>query len=156
MKKLAILSFAALLIVSCGCAGLLNETGLGGAGDWSYPLIGQYEIWRLNSRQIELVRRVNENESHPVITDYVLSFQNNDRFIGIKALTDPEWEQNAIVPTYAGSDAVYYLFDTDGKNLNGPYYSEAEYLEKCLEAEAKGMCSWIDTYPDPQGVKIGR
>lgn len=155
MKKLFIAALILVVLMTSGCSSVFEALSVGGAGDWTYSLTGPYMIIRINSRTIKLNKKIDENTSQSVVSDFVLSFQYNERFVGLKALSDPEWEENAHRPTYEENDVSYYLFDMAQGESYGPFESASEYSEKCAEASAGEMCPWIETWPKPEGTDRG-
>ena len=155
-KRLIPMLCLALIVVSTlsatGCKYLLSMSGLGGAGDWEFHLTGPYAIWRINSRDIHLVKETGDGTAVSVVPDYTLAFQYGESAIGLKCLSSPKWDDNASVPVYDEDDAVFYLFLIRGEKLFGPFDSEEAYNEKCDELNADEMCGWITTYPAPKGA----
>lgn len=145
-KLLGCLLFIVILLFS-GCIGIVSSMN----NDYIYPLPNDYEIWMLNLRQIEFVLRINDNEAHPVLADYILAFEHNNRYVGLKALANPEWEQNSPTPLNQ-EDSCYYLFDTEERILYGPYASEREYFIAKDELLFETIDQWIPTYPMPKGA----
>ena len=155
MKKsilvLIIILFALIALVCAGMfliAGFLTNMN----GDWGYPLPNAYEISRNNAHEICLVKMTGSNFGTVVLNDYILAFQYDERYAGIKALTEPEWEQNAAMPSYEQTDIVWYIADTKSGTIIGPLTSESEYGKRTVEIGCGSLCPWIATYPTPNGA----
>lgn len=131
-----ILPLILTLLLLCGC----------GLSDWTYELNGGYEIWRVNSHNIELVYRDREQNYTKVVIDnlFVTDFSLNERFIGVKGIpyagmhsaSDEELESNV---------RVFYLVDVTRGELYGRFDSKKEYDAKCLELSTGEMLPWRTT-----------
>jgi len=119
-----------------------------GSDDWDYTsLPGNYEIWRMNSRDIILVRIESNDSTSRIIERCIVAFCYNDSFIGVKQL-----EINNDGTVVQSSDSAvfsYYLVDVANDLLLGPY-SEEEYYSQILACNAGPMCSWISTDTPPE------
>ena len=62
-----------------------------GAGDWSYSdLPGDYEIWRINSKEIVLVKKISDTGANKVVKAYVSKVAWNDNFILAQQQSDSD------------------------------------------------------------------
>ena len=128
-------------------------TSCGGLQDWEYDkLPNNYEIWRINSQDIVLMK--NDDSAERVISRYILEFCYNDSYIGIKKImVDESIPYNEmLIEEMDATNPSYFLVDTVNDTVMGPYTSE-EYTIKIEELEIKSMCDWIKTVPKPQGAK---
>ena len=116
-----------------------------GLSDWTYELNGGYEIWRLNSRDIQLVyRERGENFAEILINNYfVTDFSVNEGFIGVKGI--PYADEVASEEDLASDTRVFYLLDVTSGELYGPFESKTEYDAKCLELSTGEMNPWKNT-----------
>ncbi len=94
-----------------------------GAGDWHYSgLPGDYEIWRINSKTITLVKRTSDTGANSVIPSYV---------------SEVAWDENFILaqrqPTSDSYNASvsYYIVDVNSDEVHGPF-TESEF-HACAE-----------------------
>lgn len=145
MKKyillITIIIVFALLLCSCG-----------GLQDWEYDLLpNNYEIWRINSEDIALVKN---DGSICVINRYILEFCYNDSYIGIKKIMVDESVpyHEVYIEEMDATNPSYFLVYTVNDTVMGPYTSE-EYAIKIKELEIESMCDWLKTVPKPQGAK---
>ena len=138
------------LIFGLLCVGFLCSLCACGLSDWSYELLpGEYEIWRINSQDIVLVRQ-NEEGVTAVVQTFVYAFCYNQRFIGIHGLdtgSDHVTEGMDIRETYIDSPE-YFLVDTQTHEVYGPMTLET-YEKLVLSFHAAYMGEWITTRPAP-------
>ena len=125
-----------------------------GLQDWIYDkLPNGYEIWRINSQDIALVKR-NGDSTNIKMERYILEFCYNDSYIGIKRLMIDEdiSYQNVKIEDMDKSNPSYYLVDALNDVIMGPY-TVGEYEEQIEAMEIEVMCDWIKTVPKPEGAK---
>lgn len=115
MKKLTgIVCLLALVLALTACAG---------AGDWKYEeLPGDYAVWRINSREIPLVRVDADGlTAEPVVEGYVYAVA---------------WDENTIYVQQCAEkdkgDMAYYMVALDSGTVSGPY-TETELAAACAE-----------------------
>ena len=127
---------------------LLSSCGL---GDWNYKLSNGYEIWRVNSQKIILVKTDDDITGETVIDSYITSFCYNERYVGIKRIPIDDDVENFNFEKIDIEKATqyYYLFDTSNEIVYGPYDS-SEYEKKISSFEIEKMCDWINTVPKPE------
>lgn len=141
-----------VVLICVGC--LLGSCGL---SDWSYELLpGDYEIWRVNSHCIVLVRPVNTTDTTAVDTivdAYVWAFCYDDTFIGIQRLPVQSEALDAQIDIRSldTSNMEYYLVDATNNTVYGPYSAQAYEKQVALLTDGS-LCDWIDTYPMPEGA----
>ena len=104
MKKLTgIVCLLALVLALTACAG---------AGDWKYEeLPGDYAVWRINRREIPLVRVDADGlTAEPVVEGYVYAVA---------------WDENTIYVQQRAEkdkgDMAYYMVALDSGTVSGPY-----------------------------------
>ena len=120
--------------------------GLGGSGDWSYrDLPGEYEIWRINSKNITLIKKTSEYGGHNIVGPYVMAFCRDQRYIGLQRTEGPAGDmQEEAAPEY-------FIVDSADGAVYGPY-GAAEYAAQC-EALGFRPGDWIRTFPAPEGAE---
>ncbi|MGI6200623.1 MAG: hypothetical protein ACOYJA_07645 [Christensenellales bacterium] len=119
-------------------AGMLAGCGPG-AQDWRCPVTGDYELWRINSRQIVLGVRQPDGSLASVVTDYVAGYCADGRYIGLRLADGPGGEH----PRYA-------LVDTATQEWQ-PCPNQTDFAQACDRAGAQ-LGDWIDTVPAPPGA----
>lgn len=144
-KLIALIGILILIVILTSC----------GAGwqDWEYDhLPNDYEIWRINSEDIVLMK--NKGSTERVINRYILEFCYNDSYIGIKKIMVDENipYHEVYIEELDATNPSYFLVDTVNDTVMGPYTSE-EYTIKIKDLEIESMCDWIKTVPKPQGAK---
>lgn len=120
--------------------------GLGGSGDWAYTdLPGEYEIWRINSKDISLIKKTSENGGDYIVGPYIAALCKDRRYIGLQRTEGPAGE--------AREEAVpeYYIVDSADGAVYGPF-SQEEYAAQC-ETLGFRPDEWIRTVPDPEGAE---
>ncbi len=139
-KRFVVVSIviAMMLPLLAGCAGL---------SDWAYVLPYDYEIWRINSERIVLMKNQGET-SDTVINDYIAYFCYNERYIGIQNASVQTSENMVEIDT---SNSDYYLVDAANDEVFGPYTLE-EYEAEKQDLNIGEMGGWIDTSTWPEGA----
>ena len=105
-------------------------------GDWHYKLHNNYEIWRVNSKEITIGKR-EDNILKDTINDSITEFKYNDTFAITKCLNCKE-------------EVVYYIINMHDDIIYGPF-NEKEYLDKEKELSIN-FDNWIKTKPTPKGA----
>lgn len=105
-------------------------------GDWHYKLHNNYEIWRVNSKEITIGKR-EDNILKDTINDSITEFKYNDTFAITKCLNCKE-------------EVVYYIINMHDDIIYGPF-NEKEYLDKEKELSIN-IDNWIKTKPTPKGA----
>lgn len=126
--------------------------GPGGMGDWAYDqLPNGYEIWRLNSSNIQLVK---DGGSTIILDGYILEFCDNDSYIGIKYISTDEMisQGQAGVENMDTSNPEYYLIGSQNDAVFGPFTAD-DYQNQLEIHQIHDMCDWIPTVPTPKGAK---
>ena len=124
-----------------------------GMNDWIYDeLPNEYEIWRLNSVDIHLIKR--DGESTRIRVDqHITKFCSNDVYIGIERLPVDDSITNASerIEKMNNSTPEYFLVDTVNDVVMGPYTAEA-YEKQVKDLGIEGLGDWIATVPRPEGA----
>ena len=124
-----------------------------GLSDWAYDkLPNGYEIWRINSEDIELIKRKGDSTDLK-IDRYILEFCYNDSYIGIKRLMIDQNipYQNVHIEEMDKSHPAYYLVDALNDVILGPFTAE-KYEDQIESLKVENMCDWIKTVPTPEGA----
>ncbi len=122
--------FCEQLIVNKLYAGFGNR-------DWEVALTNDYKIQKLNGREILLVKDGWSQHSDIVISDYILAFCLNDKYIGVKCRSS--------------GDVVYFCVDCEEALLYGPYDKEA-YTDFLKESNIQNLQQWISTESRPSNA----
>lgn len=144
MKRiLTVLCVLSLLVLLAGCF------GLGGSGDWDYPLPNDYVISRMNAVDIQLVKMRTEYSGHSIIPRFITEFAYNDRYVGLERLPLDDGfrsveELNRLLKTRTAEDCEYYLVDTETDTVLGPF-DAAGFAAACEESGAGDLGEWIET-----------
>ncbi len=117
--------------------------------DWRYKLPNNYEIWRVNSREIVLGELESEYSLATVVDEYISEFCYNERYVCVKRVDVPE-DLNEEIDT---SNPEYYIVDTAEDIPYGPYDIN-EFYDKKEELQITGLSSWIATKPRPEGATV--
>ena len=120
--------------------------GLGGSGDWAYTdLPGEYEIWRINGKNISLIKKTSEYGGDNIVGPYIAAFCRDRRYIGLQRTDGPAGD------TQEDAAPEYYIVDSADGSVYGPFSSE-EYAAQC-EALGFRPDDWIRTVPTPEGAE---
>jgi hypothetical protein len=130
-----------LLIVFCVS---LLLSACSGAADWSYDgLPGDYEVWRINSKDISLCQPSESGTTADTIVGaYVDQIAFNERYIAVQQVKPTDRDN----PDKSRDDweISYYLLDTDTGDLLGPL-DEAAFQDACAQIDAEDFPQWIKT-----------
>lgn len=110
--------------------------------DWSVPLPGGYEIWRINSQSIVLVERSPDGYNQTVVTSYINAYWYDQRYIGLWCAKDGPDDLLGVAPE---ADS-FYLVDSLEKDLHGPLDPDA-YEALCLQLQLSHFDQWTKTAP---------
>lgn len=145
MKRiLTVLCVLSLLVLLAGCF------GLGGSGDWDYPLPNGYVVMRINAVDIILGQQEKTYSVGEVIPRYVAGFSFNKRFVGVKRLPieggmDINYDEAMkLIENYDPESLEYYLVDTETDTVLGPF-DAAGYAAACEESGVGDLGDWIET-----------
>lgn len=133
---------------------MIMSTSCQGLQDWSYDqLPNGYEIWHINSQDIQLIKR-DVDRTDRKLNRYISEFCYNDSYIGIKRLMIDESipYQDVHIEEMDTSNPSYYLVDAENDVIMGPYTAE-EYANQIEALKIETMCNWIKTVPKPEGAK---
>lgn len=148
MKGIFRFSFVLLLALSLQSCYALNaaENGVNN-GDWSYVLPNNYEIWRINSREIICGKMNGPNSISNVISEnYILEFTYDDRYVCLKCV---EASKDLSIDIDV-SNPKFYIIDTKEDEIYGTYIkSDFEDQVKKLELS---FSDWTQTTPIPDGA----
>ena len=110
--------------------------------DWRVPLPGGYEIQRLNSQEIILVKPDTKVSSTIVIESYINAYCYDQRYIGLWCAKDGPNDLLGIAPE---ADA-FYLVDSLDDTICGPLNSTA-YQALCTDLCLTEFDRWTRTAP---------
>ena len=108
-----------------------------GTSDWSFSdLPGDYEIWRINSKEIVLVKKTDDVLGESVVDAYVSKVAWDDNFILAQQESNADNTSNTV---------SFYIVDVNSENIYGPL-TEDEFneLAKQIQVEVNNM-DWILT-----------
>jgi len=144
------IKFVSLMMLAIG----MFMSCLPGVDDWIYDkLPNGYEIWYVNSQDIEVGKRTG-SKTNRIINRYVLEFCYNESYIGIKRLPVDESlsYHDVVIEELDASNPSYYLIDAENDMIHGPYTVE-EYTEQLETLHIENLCDWIKTVPKPAGAR---
>lgn len=145
VKRISLLLVIVFAITGCGLS------------DWTYEMIGGYEIIRCNSEDI-LLRNDREMiypSSSLVIPNYrVTDFCFNDRYIGLRTIRYKDvWTDEQDFPEVENGIPIggqaFYLVDTFSDEVCGPFADKKTYDAKCVEWGTGDMGIWRSTDKEP-------
>ena len=112
--------------------------------DWRYDqLPGGYEVWRLNSRQIDLAK-----DRETVIGPYLSYIARDGDFLFLQQVTLPEdWEERDGVDDLT---MQYYLVHTARGEVLGPYEDLSALKAACEAEEISPPETWTRTTDLPE------
>lgn len=126
-KIIIIISVVAVILFTIIMA--LTKIGLG-TGDWKYELKNNYQIWRVNSKEIIIGK-----EEDGVLTPSIN--ENNDNFVLVG--TNNNFNEDNL---------KYYIINLDTDEIIGPLN------EKDLSSQNSNITmDWIKTKPAPKDAK---
>ena len=110
--------------------------------DWYVPLPGEYEIWRINSQRIVLVKQRSEVTTETVIEKHINAYCYDQRYIGLWCAKDGP---DDLLGVALEADA-FYLVDSLDDLIYGPLDSTT-YTALCEELMLFGFDQWTRTAP---------
>lgn len=132
-KIIIIISVVAVILFTIIMA--LTKIGLG-TGDWKYELKNNYQIWRVNSKEI-IIGKEEDGVLTPSINENVVKFKYNDNFVLVG--TNNNFKEDNL---------KYYIINLDTDEIIGPL------SEKDLSSQNSNITmDWIKTKPAPKDVK---
>ncbi len=132
-KIIIIISVLAVILFTIIMA--LTKIGLG-TGDWKYELKNNYQIWRVNSKEI-IIGKEEDGMLTPSINENVVKFKYNDNFVVIGVNND-----------FNEDNLKYYIINLDTDEIIGPLN------EKDLTNQDTNITmDWIKTKPTPKDAK---
>ena len=91
-----------------------------GANDWAYSdLPKDYEIWRINTNEVALVKRISDTGADKVVPSYVSRIAWDENFILAQQQSDSDSTSQTI---------SFYIVDVNSEDIYGPF-SESEFNE---------------------------
>ncbi len=115
-----------------------------GAGDYSIKLINNYEVIRINSRDIVIAIHDSDVSWHTVIPPKVLQVGMDDRYI--VALIQPIEDEDVVEVIEDEKKQLVYILDTQSNQVLDPItmneFSKSEYNE----IELKDINSYEKSY----------
>lgn len=113
----------------------LIKIGLG-TGDWKYELKNNYQIWRVNSKEI-IIGKEEDGMLTPSINENVVKFKYNDNFVVI-----------GVNNNFNEDNLKYYIINLSTDEIIGPLN------EKDLSSQDINITmDWIKTKPAPKDAK---
>ena len=132
-KIIIIISVVAVILFTIIMA--LTKIGLG-TGDWKYELKNNYQIWRVNSKEI-IIGKEEDGVLTPSINENVVKFKYNVNFVVIGIIID-----------FKEDNLKYYIINLDTDEIIGPL------SEKDLSSQDTSITmDWIKTKPAPKDAK---
>lgn len=132
-KIIFIISIVAVILFTIIMA--LTKIGLG-TGDWKYELKNNYQIWRVNSKEI-IIGKEEDGVLTPSINENIVKFKYNDNFVVIEVNND-----------FNEDNLKYYIISLDTDEIIGPLN------EKDLSSQTTNITmDWIKTKPAPKDAK---
>lgn len=132
-KIIIIISIIAVILFTIIMA--LIKIGLG-TGDWKYELKNNYQIWRVNSKEI-IIGKEEDGMLTPSINENIVKFKYNDNFVVIGVNND-----------FNENNLKYYIITLDTDEIIGPLN------EKDLTNQDTNITmGWIKTKPAPKDTK---
>lgn len=132
-KIIIIISVVAVILFTIIMA--LTKIGLG-TGDWKYELKNNYQIWRVNSKEI-IIGKEEDGVLTPSINENVVKFKYNDNFVLVG--TNNNFNEDNL---------KYYIINLDTDEIIGPLN------EKDLSNQDTSITmDWIKTKPAPKYAK---
>ena len=124
---------------------------IGGAGDWTFDLPGEYTVMRFNNLCIKVIQ-----DGSTVVGEYIEAFCFGETYVGVKRIPfdfeSGRHEDIDHVPTaYPDTEREYYLLDTASGTVYGPYTAE-EFTARCEELTVTDLCDWSSTDGLPDGA----
>ena len=107
-----------------------------GTGDWKYELKNNYQIWRVNSKEI-IIGKEEDGVLTPSINKNVVKFKYNDNFVVIGVNND-----------FNENNLKYYIIKLDTDEIIGPL-SEKDLTNQ----DTNITMNWIKTKPTPRDAK---
>ena len=129
MKRILIVILLIITMISASC----------GLSDWMYPLINEYEIWRINSNEI-IATYVGKERVEVGIPSFIKEFAYDERYVCTRNVESIQG--NNIF------DEKYYILDTEKRELYGSFQTQDELKEKMNEYGIT-LKQWYRTSPDP-------
>ena len=112
--------------------------------DWTVLLPNGYEIWRINSESIVLVKATSEGEYDTVVDAYINAYFYDAGYIGLWCAADGSDDLLGVAP----ERDRFYLIDTQAEFSCEPLsFGELEALCKDLPIPALDL--WTKTSPAP-------
>ena len=132
-KIIIIISVVAVILFTIIMA--LTKIGLG-TGDWKYELKNNYQIWRVNSKEI-IIGKEEDGVLTPSINENVVKFKYNDNFVLVG--TNNNFNEDNL---------KYYIINLDTDKIIGPLN------KKDLSSQNSNITmDWIKTKPAPKDAK---
>lgn len=132
-KIIFIISIVAVILFTIIMA--LTKIGLG-TGDWKYELKNNYQIWRVNSKEI-IIGKEEDGMLTPSINENIVKFKYNDNFVVV-----------GVNNNFKDDNLKYYIINLDTDEIIGPLN------EKDLSSQDINITmDWIKTKPAPKDAK---
>ena len=121
---------------------VLFLTSCAGVSDWSYKLPNNYEVWRINSKEI-IIKYVGDETVDAEIPSFVKEFSYDDRYVFTRNIDDIS--RNNIF------EETYYALDTENQKVYGPFENIEEMRNQAQKWQCEIPQKWYRTSPDPNG-----
>lgn len=132
-KIIIIISIVVIILFTIIMA--LIKIGLG-TGDWKYELKNNYQIWRVNSKEI-IIGKEEDGMLTPSINENIVKFKYNDNFVVV-----------GVNNNFNENNLKYYIITLDTDEIIGPLN------EKDLTNQDTNITmGWIKTKPAPKNAK---
>ena len=115
--------------------------------DWSVHLPNGYEIWRINSQDIVLVKVSPSGGSDTVVSAHINAYWHNERYIGLWCAKDGADDLLGVAP----EQDHYYLIDTQTDSVWG-LLTPDEFETLCREYAPSGFDVWTKTSSVPAEI----
>jgi len=113
--------------------------------DWSVNLPNDYEIWRINSKSIVLVKSPLSSKTETIVSNYINAYCHDERYVGLWCAKDGP---DDLLGAAAELD-TFYLVDTREDLRYGPF-TPTEYGAFCRGQNLPGFDAWVKTHPAPK------
>lgn len=115
-----------------------------GANDWIYQLPNGYEIWHINSKEIVIKYR-GENETSSEISSFIKEFSYDAQYVFTRNISSID-ENNIF-------NESYYILDTINHKLYGPFYELIDFKNAINNLGCDLPDIWYRTSPNPNMYK---
>ena len=140
LQERIVMNMRKILILVYVLALTLSLTSCAGTGDWSYKLPNNYEVWHINSTDVE-IKCVDLEDEGEMIPSFVKEFSYDERYVYSRNVEDI-YSNNV-------AEEIYYALDTMERKVYGPFNSIEELKKQTDEWNVVFPEKWYRTSPDP-------